>query len=232
MLIRLPYLAVPLVVGWIVVSGCASFMPTRSREARAPEICPLLNTQGLPTVVSFRDYAAWNNSSYETSIKGSTSARAAAEFRVLETGIGQIRLEVKATSNNFKFFSRPLAVVMVADSKGEILETVDATALAMSMGGGFSDNFTRTGGNMEPDEACQAAYIFFRLRFCSYRQGFDRLNKESSPGCTRLPGGQLYTFLDQEKEELTKQLPIRVGSLGVSVGQSFELLGWQSVRLR
>lgn len=187
----------------------------------------------MPT---FSASAAWNNRSHDTSIKGRTSARAAADLRVLDNGVAQVRLEVEAVSYNFKVFSAPAAVVILADHRGEFLETIEVSALAMSMGSHAKGNIRRTRRDIDATRTCRAAYAFFRLRHCSYRQGFDRTNKESSEGCIKIArgpfAGDLEPFLDREKEELAQHLPDRVASLRVEIGETFELLGWQAERLR
>lgn len=83
---------------------------------------------------------------------------------------------------------------------------------------------------IEPIEFCDAAYLFFRLQLCSYRQGFDRTNKESS-GCIKYRG-RLGPSLGREIDELKKQLPKEIDSLGIAIGQRFEFLGWQAIRLQ
>jgi len=143
---------------------------------------------------------------------------------------------VLARSTAFKFFSSPLASVVVTDNTGAIIDKVEATTLAMNFGyGNVKGKIRRARKDIEPNEFCNAAYVFFRLQLCSYRQGFDRTIKENNGSRKIVRGpfaGNMYPRLEREIEELAKQLPNEIDSLGVAIGRRFEFLGWQSIRLQ
>lgn len=211
------------------------FPSSQPRSDAKPRISARSEAQASQTVASFRKSHYWNNDAYETSIKGATGALAAADIRVLKNGAAEIRVEVQAESSAFKFYSKPLASLVIADDTGAIIETVDVSVMAMSFGGEVRKRVRRKRRKMEADAFANAAYVFFRLQFCTWRQGFDRTVKESN-GCSPIAGGPfagtMQPKLEKETEELAKQLPKQIDKLGVAIGQKFEFLGWQAVRLK
>ena len=181
-------------------------------------------------IVSFHASERWDNQASASSVKGSTSGRAAAAVRRANDGY-EVRLDVVARSNAFKFFSYPLAAVVVADRSGKIIDEVSAYTTAMAMG--RSDEKRRWGLLRLPQEKyARVAYVFFRLKLCSWRQGFDRGNKESS-GCqgNLRGGGSLWASLDREKQALARALPSAVSSFDAPVGGKFTFQGWEAARL-
>jgi hypothetical protein len=69
-----------------------------------------------------------------------------------------------------------------------------------------------------------AAYAFFRLKFCAWQLGFDRTVKASN-GCYR-------SSLNRELRSLSIDLPAKISDVNADIGRMFKLLEWQGMCFR
>ena len=169
-------------------------------------------------LAEFRDKAVWRLR------KDFTDATAVARVGRCNDGTGYFRIEVFTRSSAFKLFGEPHAAIVVTDATGQVLGRRNVTALSMGSSRRVGDKRRKYYGAIDGRTFDQAAYAFFRFKFCTWRQGFDRGIKENN-GCYK-------SSLNREYRALTKNLPGRIGALKGDVGKSVEFLGWQVVRLR
>jgi hypothetical protein len=165
-------------------------------------------------LAEFRDRGSWNY----------TSVEAAARVSLLNGDDGELRIEVAPSSSEFKFFAEPHDAIIVTDKTGHVIASQTINELAMAMGSNVDRRHRAERAQVPSQKFRNAAYAFFRLKFCAWQMGFDRTVKASN-GCYK-------SSLTRELRFFVSDLPAKIGSVNADVGKMFKLSEWQGMRFR
>jgi hypothetical protein len=136
-----------------------------------------------------------------------------------------MRIEVAPSSSEFKFFAEPHAAILVTDRNGRVISSRTVTEIAMSMGPDVNRKHRAAQEVIPGGEFKDAAFAFFRLKFCGWKMSFAR-TVEASNGCYR-------SSINNELRKFSIQLPKGIGEVHDSEpGLPFSLLEWEGIRLR
>jgi hypothetical protein len=180
-----------------------------------PPVLPDRAASKVSTVLAeFRDRGSWDY----------TTVEAAARVSLLNGDDGELRIEVAPSSSEFKFFSEPHGAIVVTDKNGQLIASQTINELAMGMSSSVDRRHRAERAQVANQKFRNAAYAFFRLKFCAWQLGFDRTVKASN-GCYR-------SSLNRELRTLTIDLPAKISDVNADIGRMFKLLDWQAVRFR
>jgi hypothetical protein len=224
---RLIILVVFFTVTSQILFGCGfssrrSVFPGQTAQPVEKLTCPYRRQINSSPVVTFRKNGSWRH----------TSGSATGQLFILQNGLGVMAANVRASSLVFKYYSYPLASMVLADGKGNVISKFETYASEIG-GSSRRPRVKRRNSRkcLQPREFRNASYVFFRMQYCGWRQGFDRSPKESS-GCTKLFRGPMVSSLRKETKELTNTLPMEIGNLNIKINQRFKYRGWEGMRFR
>lgn len=151
-----------------------------------------------------------------------------------------IWMKMEATSNKFKMFSQPSSILILANSKGELIEDPEnydhsvrmPTFMHRIVMGWGSNKRRKTPYRVRQyGPSCDVAYVFMKFRFCSYQQSFGRNNIGSN--CGNAYGGPGGTMLRSMSLKDVKDVQATLNQRSYKVGETVRLLeAWQVVRIK
>ncbi|OWK21089.1 hypothetical protein AJ88_20990 [Mesorhizobium amorphae CCBAU 01583] len=115
--------------------------------------------------------------------------------------------------------------MIVTDKAGNVIGHSSSSALAMRMGGDRTFVQRHSGvGPIKAPEFKAAAFAFFAFKYCGWRQTFER-NVGENNGCYQ-------SSQRREYDTFVATLPKALSTLQSTIGERFEILGWQGMKLR